>query len=130
MTGTHNIPVQVIAATHSALVLASVEPRFDEEKDAIWELDLHDGEVELREHPWSRRGHANAWLTSSVFDLIEPRSIEAEAAIVAALSLARQPSPPIAEMDRVEAMLKGALSDIDRFWVRWAEFRRRAGKAS
>jgi hypothetical protein len=105
------------------LVLASSEPRFDDRKDAIWELDLTHGEVQLRAFPWSRRGDANAWLTSSAFDLKEPRSLEAERAITQALALLRQESPSLAEIDEVDAALRGVLSDIDRFWVRWSHYR-------
>ncbi|MFB1490563.1 MULTISPECIES: AAA family ATPase [unclassified Thiocapsa] len=123
LTGKHTIPVQLITATHSPLVLASSESRFDDRKDAIWELDLTHGEVELRAFPWSRLGDANAWLTSSAFDLKEPRSLEAELAMTQALALLRKESPSLAEIDKVDAALRGVLSDIDRFWVRWSQYR-------
>ena len=95
LTRDHAIPVQLIAATHSPMVLASVETRFDAETDGVWELDLRQGKVVLSEFPWSRRGDANAWLTSSVFDLAEPRSIEAEVAMKDALELLRSSAPPL-----------------------------------
>ncbi|QVL47233.1 MAG: ATP-binding protein [Thiocapsa sp.] len=123
LTGKHTIPVQLITATHSPLVLASSESRFHDRKDAIWELDLNDGEVQLRAFPWSRMGDANAWLTSSAFDLKEPRSLEAELAMTQALALLRKESPSLAEIDKVDAALRGVLSDIDRFWVRWSHYR-------
>ena len=127
LTGQHNIPVQLITATHSPLVLASAETRFDHQKDAVWEFDLRNGQVELNEFPWSRGGDANFWLTSSVFDLKEPRSLEAEQAIVQALSLVRQARPSQTDVARVDRLLRAALSDIDRFWVRWTEFRHTLG---
>ena len=34
LTETHAVSVQLIATTHSPLVLASLEPDFDDEKDA------------------------------------------------------------------------------------------------
>ena len=43
LTGEQNVPVQLIAATHSPLVLASVEPEFDPTKDRIWDLDIITG---------------------------------------------------------------------------------------
>jgi hydrogenase maturation factor HypF (carbamoyltransferase family) len=49
--------------------------------------------------------------------------LEAERAITQALALLRQESPPLAEIDQVDAALRGALSDIDRFWVRWSHYR-------
>jgi hypothetical protein len=123
LTRKSDLSVQLIAATHSPLVLASTETLFDPEKDAIWELDLRDGNVELKEFGWARRGDANAWLTSSVFDLKEPRSVEAEEAMTAALSLLRQDSPDLEEVERVDGLLRSSLSDIDRFWVRWSAYR-------
>lgn len=122
ITGDRNIPVQLIAATHSPMVLASVETRFDTETDGVWELDLRDGDVVLSEFPWHRRGDANAWLTSSVFDLSEPRSIEAEEAMKAALELLRSTSPPQEAVDAVDTKLRAALGDTDRFWMRWTQF--------
>jgi len=125
LTGHHNADakVQLIVATHSPLVLASTEPIFDPERDAIWELELVDGQVKLHESPWQRHGDANAWLTSSVFSLGEPVSIEAEHAIHRALELFRLRDPPPQEVDVVDALLRDALSDVDRFWVRWVHFK-------
>jgi hypothetical protein len=125
LTGQHQVPVQLIAATHSPWVLASAEPRFRGDRDAIWELDINNGKVELREFPWNRHGDANAWLTSSAFDLKEPRSLEAETAMVRALELLRQDSPSIKDVDQVDHELRGVLSEIDRFWVRWSHWRER-----
>ncbi len=130
LTGEHDVPVQLIAATHSPLVLASVETRFDDKRDAVWELDLRDGRVELHEFPWRRRGDVNAWLTSSVFDLKEPRSMAAEAAITKALELLRKEAPDPAEVEDVDQALRDALSDVDRFWVRWTQYRRSLEQSS
>ena len=45
--------VQLIATTHSPLVLASVEPHFDEDRDRLFHLDIRDGEVRLEvENGW------------------------------------------------------------------------------
>ena len=127
ITGDHDIPVQIIAATHSPMVLASVESRFDTERDGVWELDMQGGEVVLSEFPWSRRGDANAWLTSSVFDLAEPRSIEAEDAMTDALELLRCSQPSKEAIERVDGKLRAALGDTDRFWMRWTQFVRDRG---
>jgi predicted ATPase len=129
LTSRSDLLVQLIAATHSPLVLASTEPQFDPQKDAIWELDLRDGRVELHESPWMRRGDANAWLTSSVFELGEPRSVEAEEAITEALALLRQDAPSPKEIDRVDNLLRKVLSDVDRFWVRWSAYRKSLAEA-
>lgn len=116
------VPVQILTATHSPMVLASVEARFSPDRDAIWELDLRDGEVGLEEFHWSRRGDANAWLTSSAFDLKEAKSLEAERAIGRALELLRSPEPDLSSMKSIETDLRAALSDTDRFWLRWSQW--------
>jgi putative AbiEii toxin of type IV toxin-antitoxin system len=70
---------QVIAATHSPLVLASLEPLFDAERDGWLDLDLvgagDDRRVELERRPFVRRGDVSAWLVSDAFDLKEARSL-------------------------------------------------------
>ncbi|MCB9693881.1 MAG: ATP-binding protein [Alphaproteobacteria bacterium] len=124
LTGDHDVAVQLIAATHSPLVLMSTESLFDPGVDAIWELDLVGREVRMTKAPWRRRGDANAWLTSSAFDLREPRSVEAEEAMRAALEVLRDPRPDLAEVVRVDELLRDALGDDDRFWVRWSAYRK------
>jgi hypothetical protein len=119
--------IQIIAATHSPLVLASAEPFFDAKRDAWFDLDLtpdgHAGHVDLRKRDFVRLGDISNWLTSEAFDLKEPRSVEAEEAMTAALAVLRQPSPSAAEVARVDDLLRKSLSESDRFWGRWSEFR-------
>lgn len=123
LTGEHDSKVQLIVATHSPLVLASTESYFNPAIDAIWTLDLVDGRVGLEESPWRRRGDANNWLTSSIFDLDEPRSIEAEEAMGQARSLLRRrDGVDLEEIERVDVLLRNALGDVDPFWVRWSAF--------
>jgi hypothetical protein len=131
LTGTQDVELQLIAATHSPLVLASVEPYFDQKIDALWELDLRDGQVELTRSPWRLYGDVNNWLKSEIFDLEEPRSIEAEAAMRRALALLKRgQKPALAEVEAVDAELRKVLSDVDRFWVRWSAFVEEARTAS
>ncbi|MDA1014292.1 MAG: ATP-binding protein [Planctomycetota bacterium] len=119
--------IQIIAATHSPLVLASAEPFFDAKRDAWFDLDLtpdgHAGHVDLRKRDFVRLGDISNWLTSEAFDLKEPRSIEAEEAITEALDLLRKTSPSATDVTRVNHLLKKSLSESDRFWGRWSEFR-------
>lgn len=131
LTGTQDVSLQLIAATHSPLVLASVEPYFDPARDALWELDLKDHHVELTRPPWRRYGDVNSWLSSEIFDLEEPRSIEAETAMRRALALLQAgQEPALAEVEAVDADLRKVLSDVDRFWVRWSAFVEQARAAS
>ena len=55
-------PIQLIAATHSPLVLASVEPHVDEAKDRLFHLDIRHGQVCLDVVPWARQGDVINWL--------------------------------------------------------------------
>jgi hypothetical protein len=84
-----HISVQVLAATRSPLVLASLEPYFDEVEDQLFCFNLHTDEpadrmVSFDALPWAPHGDAVGWLGSDVFGLRQARSREAEAAIEAA----------------------------------------------
>ncbi|MCB9654087.1 MAG: AAA family ATPase [Deltaproteobacteria bacterium] len=115
--------VQLIAATHSPLVLASVEPVFDQDKDAWFDLDLEGETVALRKREYVRLGEVGNWLVSDAFDLKEPRSIEGERAVRAALDVLSAKSPTIEDINKADEQLRYAcLPDIDPFWVRWDYF--------
>jgi hypothetical protein len=119
--------IQLIAATHSPLVLASAEPTFDPAQDAWFDLDRekvkNKPQVMLRKRDFVRHGDASAWLTSEAFDLKEARSIPAEQAISLALALVASERPSPSEVKKVDGMLHVALGDTDRFWLRWSQFR-------
>lgn len=117
--------VQLVTASHSPLVLASAEPLFDDKKDAWFDIDLEEGSVVLRKREFMRLGEVSNWLTSEAFDLREARSLESETAIREALALAKQPAPARSEMERIDALLRGSLGDVDPFWLRWEAFRDR-----
>lgn len=121
--------VQLLAVTHSPLLLASAEPLFDSKKDAWFDMDLAPAEhrVVLEKRPFVRRGTAGKWLTSNAFDLrSEGRSLEAEKAIEEAerlLARRREGQPLRAEeMDDIDGRLRALLPDVDRFWLRWSSF--------
>jgi hypothetical protein len=49
-----NLSVQIHAATHSPLVLASVEPYFDHHQDQLFCFNLHDDKtVTFDQLPWA-----------------------------------------------------------------------------
>ncbi|EMF0961856.1 TPA: AAA family ATPase [Pseudomonas aeruginosa] len=131
LTGSRDVPVQLLAATHSPLVLASVEPEFDLDRDCIWDFDLVEGEVKATLYPYSRKGSVNAWLTSSVFDLKEPASVDAEQALEKARAFLREAAgtqqpltaPQRQALEQIDAELRASLSDVDSFWIRWSQFR-------
>jgi hypothetical protein len=131
LTGEHGSKVQLIAATHSPLVLASVEPTFDAQQDAWFDLDLEQRQVVLRKRPYVRHGEVGNWLVSEAFDLKEPRSLEGEQAIAAAqavLDTAAPTAKAIGEAD--QGLRKAGIPDIDPFWVQWGYFKEQHAKSS
>ncbi|MCK6527598.1 AAA family ATPase [Myxococcota bacterium] len=114
--------VQFLVATHSPLILASMEPVFDPSRDALWKLDLVDGMVQIAKDEWHLRGDASRWLRSDVFDLGEATSVDAERAIEAARRLIREPSPDPDRIRNVDADLGRLLPAMDPFFVRWRHF--------
>jgi hypothetical protein len=123
------IEVQILATTHAPLVLASLEPHFDDAKDALFHFDLEGRAVTVSKVPWRARGDASAWLTSEVFELGEARSREAEEAIQQARQAMLQPNLPIEEVRRIHHELHGILKDTDPFWPRWLLRAKQAGVA-
>jgi hypothetical protein len=126
--------IQIIATTHSPLVLASAEPFFDPEQDAWFDLDLKpgakEGTVQLARRAFVRHGSVADWLTSDAFDLQEPRSLEAEQAIQQAREMFSKGTLHASEIKKVDKALRAALGDTDRFWVRWSQFRDAKGLRS
>lgn len=127
LTGQANIPIQLITVTHSPLVLASAEPAFDPDRDAIWMLDLDaDHDVALTEYAGRPRlGGAENWLTSDVFDLSATTSVDAERAMDRADALIDSPDPAPADIEAADAELKRTLGDIDPYWVEWTAWRKK-----
>jgi hypothetical protein len=122
-----DIEVQILATTHAPLVLASLEPHFDDTKDALFHLDLVGREVTAAKVPWRARGDASAWLTSEVFELGEARSREAEAAIEGAKQAMLKPGLTIDDARRIHHDLHAVLKDTDPFWPRWLLRAKQAG---
>ncbi len=58
---------QIIAATHSPLIMASAETLFDGKKDAWFDLEITDGKVTLTKRPFIRMGNVTNWLTSKTW---------------------------------------------------------------
>lgn len=123
LTESESVEIQVITVTHSPMLLASMEPVFDPDRDSLWMFDLvGEGdrkEVRLTRDAWHRRGDASAWLRSEVFDLGEARSEEAEAAMSEARALMQQNTPDREAFMRISDALRRSMSGTDPFWVDW-----------
>jgi hypothetical protein len=117
--------VQLLAVTHSPLVMASVEPEFDPKRDAWFDLDLVPPtaqaatSVSLTQRPFVRLGEVGRWLVSDAFDMASARSVQAEQALQEAANLLAE---SVVDHDRAQALdvrLRGLLGDTDPFWIRW-----------
>jgi len=127
-----DLQVQIMVATHSPLVMASVEPRFDARVDKLFSLelvksDLLGNEVQIEELPFIRQGVVDSWLMSDVFKLRHARSLEAEKAIEEAKVLRLSDNPNSEDVARVSHDLAKYLSEDDRFWPRWVYFAEQHG---
>ncbi len=111
--------VQLITATHSPLVMASVEPLFDANQDAWFDLDLCNGEVALTQRVYEKQGDVINWLTSEAFDLKSGRPKEYETLVSEASALLMQPSPDKAMLEAMYQRLLKALKPTDEFLFRW-----------
>jgi hypothetical protein len=119
----HESATQILIATHSPLVLASLEPLFDTECDALFHLRMEDGHATLDVEPWSKQGDASHWLVSEVFNMRQPRSAEAEQAMEAAEAFMRGNFDALPEglrtREQIDARLAALLPGQDPFWPRW-----------
>jgi hypothetical protein len=134
LTGEHAIPVQLITATHSPLILASAEPLFDEIRDGVFHLDVAGGAVSLHPLPWAKQGDVVNWLVSESFGLKQGRSIEAERAIEAAEAWMRGERADLpADLHsrrQIDVELRRVLAGHDAFWPRWVVWAESHGDAS
>lgn len=111
---------QMMVATHSPLVAASLEPMFDTTQDDLIHLSLSNGRVVADQGSWTVQGDATNWLVSEVFGLEQARSVEAEQAIEAAEALMRGETPRhLKTKSAIHAALKQLLPAGDPFWPRW-----------
>lgn len=122
LTG-QNVPVQLIIATHSPLVLASIEPRFDIDQDAVFTLQLRNKLAVIEKEVWAKQGDVVNWLVSDTFGLHQARSIEAEIAIEAAEAFMRGDISALPDdmktKEKIYHALKISLPGGDHFWPRW-----------
>ncbi|HEX8437794.1 ATP-binding protein [Archangium sp.] len=127
--GAENAHLQVLLTTHSPLVLAAMEPSFNEKTDRLFHFRLEEGDISLENLDVYPRGDASAWLTSEVFDLEEARSIEAEDAMRAAedwLGGKHEGLPArLSSFEQIDAELRKTVPGDDPFWIRWALERER-----
>lgn len=139
--------VQIVAATHSPLVMASLESSFRESVDDLFILEADGSLIRAVERPFSKMGDVVYWLDSEVFGRVGGRSIEGSLAVKAAqhfmaereaeadraLSalMARSealdervaalgPAAGLSLAERIHRALAMTLPGHDEFWVHWS----------
>lgn len=122
-----DLAIQTIAATHSPMILASMEADFDAGTDMLYHLYGSTRAVQLEETPFVKYGDVSGWLTSPLFGLRQARSREAESAIDAAKRLQLEDEPSSDEVAFVSEALKRHLASDDKFWPRWLYFAEQHG---
>jgi hypothetical protein len=115
--------VQILAASHAPLLLASLEPRFDPEQDRIIHFDIKNDKVIVDKSEFAQQGDATNWLVSEFFGLKQARSKEAEEAIEAAEAWMRGERhvlpANLSTQDKIDRRLRETVPGHDAFWPRW-----------
>ena len=127
-----DVQMQLLIATHSPLVMASVEPLFDPNQDRIFHIDLirngaTEAEVTVESPEFVVYGTVDSWLRSDIFELGQARSLEAEQALTDAKQLQVQGAAQPSDVIEVHQRLVRYLSAHDEFWPRWTYFATRHG---
>lgn len=123
--------VQLLGVTHSPLVMASVEPSFNADTDAWFDMDIEGppGQlaVSVSRRDFVRRGDASQWLMSPAFDMTSTRSLEAERLLEEAGRLLSQDPVDATKAKNLHARLQAVLGDVDPFWIRWRHIGEKQG---
>ena len=107
--------------------MASIEPRFDADADAWFDLDFEREGVVLRRRDFEKHGDAGTWLISEAFDLPSSRSLEYERLVDEAQVLLNRENPDSDRIVRMNDALVAALSPTDYFLLNWRYICRRKG---
>ncbi len=117
-----DLAIQTIAATHSPMILASMEASFDSSSDVLYHLFGSGPTVKLEETPFVKYGDVSGWLTSPLFGMRHARSREAESTIEEAKRLQMLEEPNVNDIAAVSERLRIHLAADDKFWPRWLYF--------
>ncbi len=122
-----SLDVQIIASTHSPMILASIESEFSNESDQLAHLFLRDGSIFLENREFYKHGDMSSWLISPLFGLSHARSRQAEQVINDAKELQLSDDISADKVELITYKLKKVLSPDDTFWSRWLYFARKHG---
>jgi len=121
------LEAQVIIATHSPLILASLEQDFHDSIDKLFHLQIAGEKVTFNEVQFIRHGRVDAWLTSEIFELKEPTSQPAENALARAKTTLSEERPNPGTIREIHKQLSETLPADDEFWPRWLYFAKQKG---
>src|ERR1035437_3336864 len=114
---------QIIVATHSPLILASMESVFSDDLDKLFHLYVEQSKVvRFEEIRFMKYGNIDAWLTSDVFELKQARSREGETALEQARNILSMSESDPVRIRAVHIELAKVLPPEDPFWPRWMHF--------
>lgn len=116
------LEAQVIIATHSPLILASLEQDFHESVDKLFHLQMVEDEVKFGEVQFVKHGRVDAWLTSEIFELRQPTSEPTEHALERAKAVLSEENPNPENIREIHTQLSETLPADDEFWPRWLYF--------
>jgi hypothetical protein len=119
--------LQIIAATHSPVVLSSIETLFDPALDQSYHFSIEGSDVAFGPLQYSAQGEISHWITSPFIGLRYARSKQGENALAKAKALQELDEPSPGEIAEVYELLKKALSPTDSFWARWVFFAKKHG---
>ena len=113
------VGMQLILATHSPLIMSSAEMTFDDELDAWFDLDLHQGTVTLEAKTFQKQGDYSHWLMSEAFDLDKSYNIEAEKIIHEMSEAMKNKDTPSDVLVDITDRAKTILPEFDPYLRRW-----------
>lgn len=114
---------QVVCATHSPLVMTSLEDFFDVDQDAWFDIDLEDGKVKFQKRTFYKRGNAENWLTGEAFDLKSSRSVVAEQVVEEVSDMLLSEDYQNIDYDAIDQRLQSVLPEDDEMLQRFRYFR-------
>lgn len=127
MLGVAQLEAPIIVTTQAPLVLASTEPHWQEERDALWccAFDPVEKCVHVMPERYCKQGTSDNWLVSGLFNKkFVRRCPKANQAIQSALDEIWARRVPSSE---VRSRLQEALPSTDPFWARWRAYAKTKG---
>jgi hypothetical protein len=120
---------QMVVSTHSPLVLASIETRFRDDRDALFHFEVTEHpangspagkSVRVEKDVVRRHGDVNAWLTASdAFGLKSARAVDVEKILEDASRAMTEPGFDAKAGRALNGKLGKVLGELDPFWIRW-----------